>query len=77
MYKVANDMSPQIMNDIFELRENTHYSLTHNSQFLVNPTHSVFSASYSGYKTWEQTPLKLKILIPLLVLKKKLENGNL
>ena len=81
MYKVANDMSPEIMNDIFKLRENTHYSLRHNSQFLVNPTHSVFnsskSVSYSGYKTWEQTPLKLKILIPLLVLKKKLENGNL
>ena len=42
MYKVANGMSPEIMNDIFKLRENTHYNLRHTSQFLVDPIHSVF-----------------------------------
>ena len=47
MYKVANGMSPEIMNDIFKLRENTHYSLRHISQFLVDPIHSVFNGSES------------------------------
>ena len=37
MYKVANGMSPNIMNDIFKLRENTHYNLSHASQFVVDP----------------------------------------
>ena len=42
------------MNDIFQLRENTHCILRHASQFLVDPIHSVFngieSASYLGPK---------------------------
>ena len=80
MYRVANGMSPEIRNDLFRLRENAHYNLRHTSQFLVDPIHSVFngseSASYLGPKIWEH-PSKLKILTPLLVLKKKLENGNL
>ena len=42
------------MNDIFKLRENTHYDLRHTSQFLIDPIHSVFngseSASYLGPK---------------------------
>ena len=41
MYKVANGMSPDIMNDIFKLRENTHYNLRHTSQFLVDLIQSV------------------------------------
>ena len=81
MYKVANGMSPEIINDIFKLRENTHYNLRHSSQFLVDPVHSVFnvseSASCLGPKIWNKYPSKLKILTPLLVLKEKLENGNL
>ena len=54
MYKVANGMSPEIMNDIFKLRENTHYNLRRTSKFLVDPIHTMFngseSASYSGPK---------------------------
>ena len=54
IYKVANGICPEIMNDIFKLRENTHYNLRGTSQFLVDPIHSVFngseSASYLGPK---------------------------
>ena len=35
------------------------------------------SASHLRPKIWEQIPLEIKILTPLLVLKKKLENGNM
>ena len=56
IYKVANGICPEIMNDIFKLRENTHYNLRGTSQFLVDPIHSVFngseSASYLGPKIW-------------------------
>ena len=45
------------MNDVFKLRENTHYNLRHTSQFLVNPIRSVFngseSASYLGQMSFE------------------------
>ena len=64
MYSVANGMSPEIMNDTFKLRENTHSNLRHTSQFLVDPIHTVFngseSASYLGPKIWEQIPLEIK-----------------
>ena len=48
MYKVANDMSPEIMNDIIEPRENTHYNLRNTSQFFVDLIHSVFNGSESA-----------------------------
>ena len=54
MHKVANDMSAEIRNEIFKLRENAHYNLRYISQLLVDPIHSVFngseSASYLGPK---------------------------
>ena len=67
-------MSPDIMNDIFKLRENTHYNLRHTSQFLVDPIHGVFnsgeSASYLGSKIWEQIPFEIKNINSLVGFKK-------
>ena len=78
MYKVANGMSPVIMNDIFKLRENTHYNLRHTSQFLVDPILSMFNGSESASnlrpKIWEQIPSKIKNINSLVDFKK--ENGN-
>ena len=37
MYKVANDMSPDIMNEVFKLRNTLHYDLRHTSHFSTNP----------------------------------------
>ena len=47
MYKVDNGMSPEIMNGIFKLRENTQYNLRHTSKFFVDPIRSVFNGSES------------------------------
>ena len=64
MYKVANDMSPEIMNEVFKLRNTPHYNLRHTSLFSTEPIHSVFngteSASYLGPKIWEQIPAEIK-----------------
>ena len=64
MYKVANDMSPEIMNEVFKLRNTPHYNLRHTSLFSTEPIHSVFngteSAPYLGLKIWEQIPAEIK-----------------
>ena len=60
MYKMANGISPEIMNEVFKLREETHYHLRQTAQFLVDPIHSVFNGSESGPKIWEQIPTEIK-----------------
>ena len=65
MYKVANAISPEIINEVCKLSEETHYHLRHTTQFLVEPIHSIFkgseSASYVGSKIWEQIPTEIKL----------------
>ena len=41
MFKVANGMSPVIMNEIFQLREESQYNLRYISIFVILPIHSV------------------------------------
>ena len=64
MYKVANDMSPHIMNEVLKLRNTPHYNLRHTSHFSTDLIHSVYngteSASYLGPKIWEQIPAEIK-----------------
>ena len=64
MYKVANDMSPDIMNEVFKLRNAPHYNLRHTSHFSTDPIHSAYngteSASYLGPKIWKQIPAEIK-----------------
>ena len=59
MYKVANVVSPEIMNEIFQLREKSYYNLRYTSEFIP-PVHSVYhgseSASHLGPKLWELIP---------------------
>ena len=64
MYKVANRMSPEIMNDTFKLRDNTYYHLQYQIHIL-------------GTKCGSRYLPKLKTSFLLIVLKKKLERGNL
>ena len=60
MYKVAKGMSPEIMNEIFQLREKSHYNLRYTSEFFILLTHSVCngseSVSYLGPTIWELIP---------------------
>ena len=50
-------MAPEIMNEIFQLREKSHYDLRYASEFIIPLIHSVYhgreSASYLGPKLWE------------------------
>ena len=48
MYKVVSGMSLEIMNDVFKLRDETHYHPRHPAQFLVDPIHSAFNGSESA-----------------------------
>ena len=43
MYKNANNMSPDIMNEVFKLRNTPHYNLQHTSRFSTDPIHSVYN----------------------------------
>ena len=47
MYKVVNGIPPEIMNDVFQIRNNTHYNLRYTPTFLTKPIHSVFNGSES------------------------------
>ena len=62
MHKEANGMSPEIMNEIFQLREKSHYNLRYTSEFVFPPIHSVYHGSesvfYLGLKIWEKNGLK-------------------
>ena len=64
MYKVVHGIAPEIMNDIFQLREEPHYNLRYTSQFNFPTIHSVNygreSASYLGPKIWELIPSEIK-----------------
>ena len=40
-YKVANEMSPEIMNEIFQLREKSQYNLRYTPEFITPPIRSV------------------------------------
>ena len=56
-YKVANEMSPEKMNEIFQLRDKSHYNLRYTTEFIIPPIHSVYHGSesvyYLGPKIWD------------------------
>ena len=60
MYRVANGMAPEIMNEIFQLREKSRYNLRYTSESVILSSYSVYqgseSTSYLGPKIWELTP---------------------
>ena len=50
-------MSPNIMSEIFQLRESTHYHLRHTSQFMAHPIHGVYNGSESASYLGPEIPL--------------------
>ena len=64
MYKVTNGLLPEIMNEIFQIREKSRYNLRYTSQFLIPPIHSVYngreSASFMSPKIWKLIPPAFK-----------------
>ena len=73
-------MSAEIMNEIFQLTENSHYNLSYTSESIIPTIHSVYhseSASYLGPKLWELTPPVIRQIDTLSGFKKAIKNGNL
>ena len=73
-------MSAEIMNEIFQLTENSHYNLSYTSESIFPTIHSVYhseSASHLGPKLWELTPPVIRQIDTLSGFKKAIENGNL
>ena len=80
-YKVANGMAPEIMNEIFQLREKSHYNLRYTSEFIIPPIHSVYhgreSASYLGPKLWELISTMFQLIDTLAGFKKAIKQWKL
>ena len=49
MYKVANGMSSEIMNEILQLREKSHYNLRYTSEFIIPPSHVYHGSKCASY----------------------------
>ena len=84
MYKVTNGLSPEIMNEIFQIREESCYNLRYTSPFTIPPIHSVnngresisFSPKISP-KIWKLIPPAFKQIISLSGFKKAIKEGSL
>ena len=80
MYKVTNGLPPEIMNEIFQIREESRYNLRYTSQFTIPPIHSVCngreSVSYMGPKICELIPPAFKQINSLSGLKKAIKECN-
>ena len=65
MFKIYNNMAPEILNDIFKLRTMS-YKLSNHNSFVRRPTYSTFngteSLSYPGLKIWDPIPHAIKQL---------------
>ena len=79
--EVANGMAPEIMNEIFQLREKSRYNLRYTTEFVIPPIHSVYhgreSASYLGPKLRELISTVIRQIDTLSGFKKAIKNGNL
>ena len=65
MYKVHRGISPEILNDLFPLRQTEQYYLRNRSQFIIPNVKTINygfeSLRYLGPKTWETIPSHLKV----------------
>ena len=66
MFKVSRGLSPEVVNGLFQFREQIHYELRQRRQFQIPWFHSVFSGTESvnffGSKIWAMVPNKMKHL---------------
>ena len=78
MYKVKNKISPEIMNDVFELRELPTYNLRNPSEFIRRPKKSVKygekSLSFLAPMIWDLVPNDIKKLESLESFKKAVKS---
>ena len=76
MYKIKNDLSPLIVTELFEQR-NEHYNLRKNSQFTIPPIRTMYhgseSISFLGPKIWNVLPDRLKNVNTIEAFKMKIK----
>ena len=77
MYKVIHDLSPTLMNEIFQLKSCT-YNLRQNRTFKTHNVKSVYNgtetASYLGPKIWDLVPNEIKTSTSLSIFKSKIKH---
>ena len=78
MFKVKNELSPEIICDIFMQRINNHYNLRHINHFETPFVRTVYngteSVSYLGPKIWDIVPEEYKTLNSLNSFKESIKN---
>ena len=66
MFKVSRGLNPEIVNELFQFREQLPYDLRQRSQFQIPWVHSIFSGTESlkflGPKVWTLVPNEMKQL---------------
>ena len=64
MFKVSRDLSPEIFNELFRLREQIFYELRQRLEFQIPWVYSVFSdtesVTFLGSKIWALVPNEMK-----------------
>ena len=78
MYKIKNNLSPPIIADLFEQRNEQHYNLRNWAQFSLPAIRTVYhgseSISFLGPKIWNMLPDKLKNASSLEVFKASMKS---
>ena len=66
MFKVSRGLSPEIVKELFQLREQIPYELRQRPQFQIPWVHLVVNGTESlrflGLKIWALVPIKMKLL---------------
>ena len=80
MFKVFQCENPQILNEIFRIRDETSYELRQRSCFHIPSVNTVLSGTDSirflGPKIWELTPNDIKRLESIRDFKTAIKNEN-
>ena len=78
MFKVKNEMSPEIICDIFTQRINNHYNLRHINHFETPFVRTAYnrteSVPYLGPKIWDIVPEEYKTLNSLNSFKESIKS---
>ena len=76
MFKITNNIAPEILTSIFEERTCS-YNFRNNSKFASRRVHSVYhgteSLSYLGPKIWDLVPYEVKASNSLDIFKSKIK----
>ena len=77
-YKVKNDLSPVIINDVFQFGKNSAYELRSDNHLQRTNTQTVhFGSEYIktlGAKIWDLIPAEIKASKSLMIFKEKIKN---